>query len=167
MNSRPIFDQQLLNDIHQQLKKRGETVAVAESVTSGLLQFAFAQAEFASEFYQGGITAYNLGQKYKHLSVEPIHAQAVNCVSEKVTAELALNVCKLFESHWGIGITGYATTVPESGNRVFAYYAISYKGKIVKHSRIQPRKDDPFNLHLKYAETVINAFAAIVAKHKR
>ena len=88
-----LFDKSQLKKIHALLVKRKETIAVAESVTSGLLQAAFSQAEDASAFYQGGITAYNLGQKYRHLKVEPIYADNCYCVSQKVSNEMADNVC--------------------------------------------------------------------------
>lgn len=52
----------------------------------------------AAQFYQGGIMAYNIGQKYRHLFVEPIHAGICNCVSEKIAREMALNSCKMFNS---------------------------------------------------------------------
>ncbi len=137
------------------MSRRNETIAVAESVTSGLLQLALAQAEKAAEFYQGGISVYNLGQKYRHLKVEPIHAQAVDCVSEKVSREMAINVCSLFNSDWGIGITGYATPVPESGGKLFAFYAIAHKGKIVHKAKLTAREGDALSIQLKYVNTII------------
>lgn len=70
-----------------------ETLAVAESVTSGCLQAALSLAEDATRFFQGGITAYNLGRKARHLKIDPIHAQEANCVSEKVAIEMAEQVC--------------------------------------------------------------------------
>lgn len=152
-----------LNEISSILLKRGETIAVAESVTSGLMQAAFSSAEGAIACYQGGITVYNLAQKYRHLDVEPIHAQACNCVSEKVAAEMALNVCRLFCSNWGIGITGYATPVPEYDNELFAWYAVSFKGEIKKTAKVIPHKDDPFRIQLFYCTTVLNAFHEIIA----
>ncbi|HRO48098.1 CinA family protein [Agriterribacter sp.] len=152
-----------LNEISGILLKRGETIAVAESVTSGLMQAAFSSAEGAISCYQGGITVYNLAQKYRHLDIEPIHAQACNCVSEKVAAEMALNVCRLFCSNWGIGITGYATPVPESGNEVFAWYAIGFKGEIKKTGKLIPHKDEPFNIQLFYCITVLNILHEIIA----
>ncbi len=60
----------------------------------------------------------------------PIHASVCNCVSEKVAHEMALEVCKLFISDWGLAVTGYASKVPESNNELFAYYAIVYAGMI-------------------------------------
>ena len=56
-------DDQVIDQIKNILIDRGETIAVAESLTSGHLQVALASAENASEFFQGGITVYNLGQR--------------------------------------------------------------------------------------------------------
>jgi len=152
-----LFDLDKLAKVHDYLVKKKETIAVAESVTAGLLQTAISQAEFASDFYQGGITVYNLGQKYRHLKVEPIHAHKVNCVSEKVTAEMALEVCNLFNSQWGIGVTGYANPVPDSNNKVFAFYAIAHHNKIVGKGKLTPKKDEPFDLQVYYVRAVLNA----------
>ena len=109
----------------------------------------------AEKFYQGGITAYNIGQKVRHLKVEPIHAMECNCVSLKVSAEMAENVCNLFNSDWGIGITGYASPVPESENKVFAYFAIVYNGKIVVAKNIKPKKAIPIIVQVLYANEVL------------
>lgn len=151
-----MFDRTAINLIKDIMVIKHETVAVAESVTSGLLQSAFAMAEQASDFYQGGITAYNLGQKCRHLLIEPIHALSCNCVSEKVAKEMAMNVCNLFNSNWGIGITGYAVPVPESGNELFAYYAVSKNGKVVMTSKIIPSKSNFFDVQLFYIEQLLN-----------
>ena len=82
-----IFNENELKKIGKKLIEGKYTIAVAESVTSGILQFALSSIPDASKFYQGGITAYNIGQKYSHLKVEPIHALSVNCVSQKVAVE--------------------------------------------------------------------------------
>lgn len=151
-----LIDDKKLDKIHNTLVKKGETIAVAESVTTGLLQLALAQADKANEFYQGGITTYNLGQKCKHLYVEPIHAQATNCVSEKVSKEMAIHVCELFNSDWGIAVTGYATAVPESGNKIFAFFSISHNGKIVAKGKMAPVKKEGFDAQLYYVTTIID-----------
>lgn len=154
-----FFNSAIIQKIRDHLISRQETIAVAESVTSGLLQLALSQAENAAEFYQGGITAYNLGQKSRHLIVEPVHALSVNSVSEKVAMEMALNVCSLFTSDWGVGITGYASPVPESKNKLFAYYAIAHKDNIVKSKKISPAKDEPFRIQQLYVSKVVEDLA--------
>src|SRR6476620_12739353 len=108
-----MFNKDSLNEIGEILRNKKQSVAVAESVTSGLLQAALSNAKDAACFFQGGITAYNVGQKCRHLLVEPLHAIANDSVSEKVAKDLANNVCNLFTSNYGIGIVGYAATMPE------------------------------------------------------
>lgn len=117
------------------LIKARQTIAVAESVTSGHLQAALSLADFAQDFYQGGITVYNIGQKCRHLGVEPIHATAHNAVSKQVAEQMAIGVCSTFSSHWGIGVCGYAAPVREL--RIvtpYAFFAIAFMGT-VKGSR--------------------------------
>src|SRR5690349_25018625 len=127
-----MFDKKLIDDIGNKLKEKNRSIAVAESVTGGLLQAAFSNANQASFFFQGGITTYNLGQKCRHLLVEPLHAIECNCVSEKIAQEMSKNVCDLFLSDYGIGITGYAAKMPEKNiNELFAYYAIALKNEII------------------------------------
>ena len=65
---------EVVNSIKDTLQTKCETIAVAESLTAGLLQFALAAAEGASGYFQGGITVYNLGQKSRHLHIDPIDA---------------------------------------------------------------------------------------------
>lgn len=154
-----LFNKTAINKIRALLLKKEETIAVAESVTGGLLQAALASADDAIQFFQGGITAYNIGQKARHLLVDPIHAAGCNCVSERVATEMALNVCLLFKSAWGIGVTGYASAVPESDNEVYCYYAIAYKGKVVKKGRIKPAADTAQEVQMKYVNTILKAFA--------
>lgn len=157
-----LFDRGLLDRLGKKLLKKKQTIAVAESVTSGLLQAALSCIADASHCYHGGITAYNLAQKFRHLDIEPIHAQEVNCVSPKIARDMALSICETFHSDWGVGITGYASPVPESGQKVFAYFAIACNGKIRAKGKINPVKEDAFRLQVKYVNTVLAKLAALV-----
>src|SRR5437764_13461306 len=133
-----------VNRIKDNLIRRSETLAVAESVTSGILQTAFATAMDASKFFQGGITAYNLGQKSRHLHINAIHAETCNCVSDRVAIEMAVGVCSLFSSDWGIAVTGYATIDPEvKMEQPFAHFAIAHKGKIKKSVCLEHPESNP------------------------
>ena len=133
-----------------------QTIAVAESVTSGMLQLLISNIPDAGKFYQGGITTYNLGQKYKHIGVEPIHATSCNCVSQKVAEQMAAHVCTMFNSDWGIGITGYSTPVPESGNELFCYYAICYGQSITSAGRIDCKQMQPDKVQQFYGSVVMD-----------
>lgn len=154
----------LLQSIRNALLKRQETVCVAESVTCGLLQSGFAVIPDASLFFQGGLTAYNLGQKARHLTVNPIHAEKVNCVSQIVADEMAAGARKLFSSDWSISITGYATPVPESDRQVFAFFSIAYGEKIRQRGKIVPKDQHPAGVQAYYVATVMKAFKRILEK---
>lgn len=137
-------DNKLLQDLSQKLIRKKLTVAVAESVTCGLLQHSFSHVDDTMKFFQGGLTVYNLGQKVKQLNVDPIVAEEVNCVSGEVAEKMALEVAIKFCSTMGVGITGYAKPVPEVGvNAAFAYVAISNNGKIQAVKKINGTKDAP------------------------
>jgi len=158
------IDRTLVNKVKDLLLKKKESIAVAESVTAGLLQVALASADDAIRFFQGGVTTYNLGQKTRHLLVEPIHAVSCNCVSAQVAEEMALNVCSLFSSDWGVGVTGYASAVPESGNKLFCYYAIAHKSKIVAAHKIQATEKNAFDVQRHYVERIITELLARLKK---
>jgi PncC family amidohydrolase len=153
----PLFDDIVIGSIRERLLSRSETIAVAESVTSGLLQLAISTADDAIKFYQGGLTAYNLGQKSRHLHIEPIHALSHNCVSERTAGEMAIGISDLFKSDWGLGITGYASPVPESDHKLFAFYAIAYKKDVIETKRIKANKDDPLHVQSFYVNKLINS----------
>lgn len=157
-----MFDEKLLHAIRTFMINHHDTLAVAESVTSGLLQAAFGSAQDASRFFQGGISAYNVGQKVRHLDVEPIHAIASNCVSQKIADEMALQVCKLFRSDWGISITGYAVPVSESDNKLFAYYAIAYKETVLKQRKLTAKEQDPSSVKIYYIDTILSDLSEIL-----
>ena len=151
----------MIENIKTGLIRRMESVAVAESVTGGLLQSVVSSCEEASRFFQGGITVYNIGQKCRHLGIDPIHGMDCNCVSEKVAKEMSLNVCKLFTSNWGVAVTGYATPVPESDNKLFAYFAISFNGQVKHVEKVQPEFDHPHEVQMWYIEKIVEALARL------
>src|SRR5688572_2412301 len=91
------------------------TLAVAESLTAGQVQARVAAISGASNFFLGGITAYTLEQKAKHLGVDRVAAKRVNGVSAEVAEQMALGVCRLFGADVGVATTGYAEPAPADG----------------------------------------------------
>lgn len=137
---------------------RHQTVAVAESVTAGTLQWAFSHAVDASLFFEGGITLYNISQKVTRLHVDERHAKEVNSVSQQVADEMAINVCKLFNCNWGIGITGYCTPVKESDFKVFAFYSIAHNASVQEGSILYTPLSQPGDIQLDYCNQVLKRF---------
>jgi len=155
----------VLELIAKRLIKRKEKVAIAESVTSGDVQSAFSSAKNALQFFQGGITVYNVIQKVRHLQVDPVHAMACNCVSAVIAEDMAKNVIKLFASDWGIGITGYATPVPEKGiKELFAFVAIYFKEKCMLSELLTADKLDAELVRQFYTHHVLLNFSKAIQK---
>jgi nicotinamide-nucleotide amidase len=158
-----MSDTKNLTRIGKLLIARQETVAIAESVTSGLLMANLSLAKNATLFFQGGMTTYNLGQKTKQLNIEPIYAERDNCVSDRIANDMAIQVAAKFCSHWGIGITGYAVPVPELNiSTCFAFYSFSYKGEIVFTTHAESRRKGQAKVQYHFVETVLRSFASIL-----
>lgn len=153
-----LYDQNVINTIKDILSEKKLTLSVAESVTAGHLQAAFSSATEAAKFFQGGITAYNAGQKTKHLNIEPIAALEDDCVTEQVACEMAVQVNKMFISDYGIAITGYAAKMPEKNiNDLFAYFAIADKKQILLTKKITTDKER-VDAQVDYTVQVIKEF---------
>lgn len=153
------FQKNLLEYISQSLMTAGETISIAESVTSGCLQLAFSQMPNASLFYNGGITAYTLPQKVKLLNVEQEEAEECDCVSENIAETMALNVAKIFDSDWSIATTGYCTPIRNSSYRIFAFFSFAYKGEIILTKKLELHpKTQALNAQLYYTEFILGCF---------
>jgi nicotinamide-nucleotide amidase len=164
---RMLYNLIMLNDIKDFLKAGKQTLSVAESVTSGHLQAAFSAADEASFFFQGGITTYNIGQKARHLKIEPIYAEQCNCISPEVSIQMALQCQKMFSSNYSIGITGYASPLPEKRIfELFAFYAISLDGTIKDSGKIISEKSEPVDVQVDYSNQVIEAFFKVLHNKK-
>lgn len=104
------------------------TLAVAESLTCGNLQAHIGRISGASNFFLGGITAYTIDQKVKHLGVDRASAAAVNCVSAQVAEQMARGTVELFGADIALATTGYAEPSPDNGVAVpFAWWALAHR----------------------------------------
>jgi nicotinamide-nucleotide amidase len=127
------MDTQLLHTLNTLLSQRQLKIAVAESLTCGLLQQALGAVSGSSLFFEGGITAYSLQQKVHLLQVDAEHASLVNCVSQQVAYEMAAGACRVFDCDLALATTGYAEPCPAQGiTEPMAFFALSRRqdGKI-------------------------------------
>ncbi len=108
----------------------GLRIAVAESITCGHLQARIGSISGASRFFLGGITAYTLEQKVRHLGVRREIAVPVNCVSEEVSRAMARGACDLFGCGLALATTGYAEpSVEWNVPQPFAWWALARRGE--------------------------------------
>lgn len=91
-----------------QLRARGETLAVAESMTGGLLAARLTAIAGASEAFLGGATAYSAMAKAALLGVPADLLAAEGTVSEATSRALAEAIRAKLGATWGLGLTGNA-----------------------------------------------------------
>jgi nicotinamide-nucleotide amidase len=90
------------------LGERGETIAVAESCTGGLMAARLTDRGGSSEYMRGGIVAYSNEAKAQLAGVDPEVIERVGAVSTEVAEALAEGAIARFGADLGIGITGIA-----------------------------------------------------------
>ncbi|MEN9230681.1 MAG: competence/damage-inducible protein A [Thermostichus sp. DG02_5_bins_236] len=90
------------------LLKRGQTLAVAESCTGGLLGQLLTGIPGSSRYFLGGMIAYDNRIKTQLLGVKPETLQQHGAVSEPVVAQMALGCQRALAADWALSITGIA-----------------------------------------------------------
>ncbi len=90
------------------LKSRGETLAVAESMSGGLLAARLTAIPGASEAFLGGATVYVPTAKVQLAGVDPGLIRSYGTVSEPVTESLAEGIRVRLDATWALAITGNA-----------------------------------------------------------
>ncbi|GAB2839903.1 CinA family protein [Microbacterium insulae] len=107
-------------DLLAALGARGWTVAVAESLTGGLLASALVDVPGASVSVRGGVVAYATDVKRDVLGVDPALLDSVGAVDEAVASQMAAGVRRLLRADVGIATTGVAGPEPQDGRPVGA-----------------------------------------------
>lgn len=97
-----------LENLKKILSKNNKTVSAAESLTGGYVQYLLSSINGSSNYFVGGVTAYNIDQKVNILGVDRVNAEKCNCVSEQTAIEMARGVQELTGSDYSIATTGYS-----------------------------------------------------------
>ncbi|MFJ8149239.1 CinA family protein [Streptomyces sp. NPDC096048] len=105
-------------DVVRLLTVRGETLAVAESLTGGMVAAAITAVPGASKAFRGSVTAYATELKRELLGVDATVLAARGAVDPQVAAQMAAGVRKALGADWGIATTGVAGPDPQDGQPV-------------------------------------------------
>ena len=96
------------------LKERGETVAVAESSTAGLVSAALLAVPGASAYFVGGAVVYTAQARVQFLDIDLDDHPGMRSASEPYALLLARTNRKNLGTTWGLSETGAAGP---TGNR--------------------------------------------------
>lgn len=104
------------------LKVNGETLAVAESLTGGLVAAEITSVPGASQVFRGSVTAYATELKHRLLGVDAGLLARSGAVDPQVAAQMAAGVREALGADWGIATTGVAGPDPQDGQPVGTVY---------------------------------------------
>jgi len=101
-------DETLASVVGALLQKNHATLSVAESCTGGGLGQMLTEIPGSSEYFLGGVIAYDNTVKASVLGVNPDDLAEFGAVSAIVAQQMALGVKTLLKTTWGLSITGIA-----------------------------------------------------------
>ncbi len=114
-----------------ELQRRGLTLAVAESLTGGLLADTIVSVPGASAVFRGGVVAYSTDLKRTILGVDGGLLDEHGAVHPEVARQMAEGVCDLCRADIGLATTGVAGPDPQDGHQAGeVYIAVAGPGSI-------------------------------------
>jgi nicotinamide-nucleotide amidase len=113
----------IAQDVVSELTRRGLTIAVAESLTGGLLVAELISVPSASRVVRGGVVAYDTALKHTLLGVDGGLLAEHGAVHPDVAAQMALGVRERLQvdgvaASIGLSTTGVAGPDPQDGQPV-------------------------------------------------
>ena len=112
----------LAADLVARLTVAGQTVAVAESLTGGLVAAALTDPAGASSVVRGGVVAYATDLKAGVLGVDEVLLARAGSVDVEVAEQMASGVRSLMGATYGLSTTGVAGPDPVDGKPVGTVY---------------------------------------------
>jgi len=94
--------------VADRLKARGETIAVAESSSGGLLSAALLAIPGASAYFLGGAVVYTARARMRLLDLPREAVAGMRSASEPYALLLAQTARERFQATWGLSETGAA-----------------------------------------------------------
>jgi nicotinamide-nucleotide amidase len=116
--------------IGNRLRERGETLAVAESLTGGLICSRLTDIPGASDYFDRGLVAYSNDAKQTELGVSRESLDADGAVSESVAGEMARGIRDTAKTTWGVSTTGIAGPTGGTPEKPvgLVYIGVAYAG---------------------------------------
>ena len=144
------------------LKRRGETVAVAESSAGGLLSAALLSVPGASAYFLGGVVVYT--RQARRLLMEDAAMTGMRSSSEPYAQFLARTTRTRFTADWGLVETGASGPAGNRYGDAAGHSCIAIAGALDQVTTIETGLTDrTANMRL-FAQAGLKLFAEILAR---
>ncbi len=161
------------SDLKQLLTEKKATLSVAESCTGGLISGQIVNVPGISEYFMGGIVAYDNSVKMKVLNVSTETLLKYGAVSEETAKEMVENVKKLMNTNCAISTTGIAgpTGGTEEKPVGLVYIGVSVKERIeIQRFIFKDKHSDPIKkrnkIRKKAAKKAIKLLISLLKEEK-
>lgn len=108
----------LADALGEMLREREATVAVAESLTGGLIAAALTEASGSGDYFLGSLVTYDTAAKRDVAGVDPAILEGPGAVSEEAARALAEGAAQKFSADLAISATGVAGPAEQEGKPV-------------------------------------------------
>ena len=115
-------------EVGRLLRQRGDTLAIAESLTGGLVASMVTDVPGSSEYFIEGVVTYSNKAKMARLGVKEATLIAVGAVSEEVAVEMAEGIRRTAGTDWGISTTGIAGPTGDTEDKPLGLVYVSVVG---------------------------------------
>jgi len=122
VNAYGADDDTLDSVVHRLLGESGATVAVAESLTGGLIGARLSELAGSSVTFRGGVVAYATELKSLLLGVPPAVLATAGVISGETAAAMAEGVRDRLDATYGLSVTGVAGPSEQEGAPVGTVY---------------------------------------------
>lgn len=161
-----------VSDFNFILKKHNLTIAIAESITAGLLTATITSVAGASSVLKGGIVTYQEELKIKLLGVNPETLKVYSAESMETTIEMVRGLANLgLNSDIYVAVTGVASASVTAYKVIKPigqiYVAILFKNKLSTFETIlktDSQKDSRNEIREKTVEFIFDKVVEVVVK---
>jgi nicotinamide-nucleotide amidase len=126
----------------ERLKARGESIAVAESSSGGLLSAAFLSVPGASAYFLGGAVVYTARARMRLLDLPREAIAGMRSASEPYAQLLARTVRERFSANWGLSETGAAGPAGNPYGDAPGHSCIALSGPVSRVTTLETGSSD-------------------------
>ena len=146
------------------LKQRGETVAVAETTSGGLVSAALLAVPGASAYYMGGTVTYTGTARDALLAIDLEAHPGVRSSSEPYARLLAAALRERLGTTWGIGETGAAGPVGNPYGDAAGHTCIAIAGPVEHSETLETGLDERERNMWLFAQRTLEVFEGVLGR---
>lgn len=146
------------------LKARGETIAIAESSSGGLLSAALLAVPGASAYFLGGAVVYTAKARMRLLEIPREAVSGMRSASEPYALLLARTARERFASTWALSETGAAGPAGNPYGDLPGHSCIALAGPVERVITLETGKTDRVENMRDFARAALDLLLREIAK---